>query len=100
MLFLFVSFIVALSGRAAQDVSTAAAAMHQGQAAIKVRDLETAAAAFGRACALAPGEADSCYYSGQTLHMLGRFEEAPQAFERAVAHVSYQAKARVQRAAE
>src|SRR5262249_40107958 len=44
-------------------------------------------------------EADSCYYSGQTLHMLGRFDEARRAFERALEHATAQAKARIHRAA-
>lgn len=95
---LFLSLVVALSSRAADDASTAAA-MQAGRAAIKARDLETAAAAFGRACALAPPAADSCYYSAQTLHMLGRFDEARHAFERALAHAPAQAKARIHRAA-
>lgn len=95
----FLLFVVALSGRTAQDISTAAAALQSGRAAIKARDLEKAAAAFGRACELAPDEAESCYYSGQTLHMLGRFDEARPAFERALMHASAQAKARVHRAA-
>ena len=73
---LFPSLVVALSGRAAQDISAGLAALEEGRAALKARNMEAAAAAFGKACALAPSEADSCYYSAQTLHILGRFDES------------------------
>ena len=73
---LFPSLVVALSGRAAQDISAGLAALEEGRSALKTRNMEAAAAAFGKACALAPSEADSSYYSAQTLHILGRFDES------------------------
>src|SRR5438034_5227039 len=98
---LFPSLVVALSGRAAQDISAGLAALEEGRAALKARNREAAAAAFGKACALAPSEADSCYYSAQTLHILGRFDESQRAFERALEHATAtaQGKARIHRAA-
>ena len=96
---LFPSLVVALSGRAAQDISAGLAALEEGRAALKARNMEAAAAAFGKACALAPSEADSCYYSAQTLHMLGRFDESQRAFERALEHATAEGKARIHRAA-
>jgi Flp pilus assembly protein TadD len=96
---LFSPLAVALSGGAAQDVSAGRAALEEGRAALTARNMEGAAAAFGKACALAPSEADSCYYSGQTLHILGRFDESQRAFERALEHAPAQAKARIHRAA-
>src|SRR4029453_179455 len=96
---LFPLLVVALSGRAAQDISAGLAALEEGRAALNARQMEAAAAAFGKACALAPSEADSCYYSGQTLHMLGRFDESQRAFARALEHATAQGKARILRAA-
>jgi tetratricopeptide (TPR) repeat protein len=93
------SLVVAFSGGAAQDISAGHAAFEEGRAALTARKMEAAAAAFGKACALAPGEADACYYSGQTLHILGRFDESQRAFERALEHATAQGKARIHRAA-
>jgi len=68
----------------AQAEPDAAEWMARGRAAIAARDTAKAAAAFGKACDLAPADGEACYFFGRTLQALDRFEEASRPLEQAL----------------
>src|SRR5579864_7174003 len=69
-----------------------------GTSQVAANDLQGAAVSLGKACALAPGEGDSCYLQGRTLYSLGRYEEAREPFEQSLRAASPEDLAKVHRA--
>ncbi len=69
-----------------------------GMAATSVGDFEGALRALGKACELAPKEEEACYYFARNLHAIGRYESAPEPFEKALRAAPKQMLPRVHRA--
>ena len=78
--------LIVLRAACGQSTAEVSEWMARGRAAISARQPEKAVEAFGRACALAPKEPETCYYFGRTLQALDRFEEARQPLDRALAN--------------
>src|SRR5262245_41348258 len=55
-----------------------------GIAATSRGDLDGAGEALQKACELAPRDEEACYFRARNLHVVGRFAEAREAFEKAL----------------
>jgi Flp pilus assembly protein TadD len=61
-------------------------------------NLERAGQALGRACELAPGDEEACYFLARNLHITGQYEAARDPFEKALRAARKQMLSRIHRA--
>jgi len=82
-----------------QSPASAGAWKQLGLALAARRNLDSALPAFARACELAPGDEDACYYLARNLYTLGRYQEAREPFDKALRSAPPPLQAKVHRAA-